>query len=345
MAMENEMVPEVILNRRHHYYQASRHLQYIFDGKSDCRKEKAAGHGQFMGKKKQDTAAVNKEITLRLTEEEEIKLRSGFLQDNGQNYVIIGHLSTELGTRESQQDSCYVSVDDKINAIGVVCDGMGGLQGGEIASQQALRTFVEDFEEIRYHENNFYDFFCREMRKIDRVVADLEDEAGHLLSAGTTLVAASIVEDRMQFVSVGDSKLYLIRGDSIRCLNREHNYFMVLKEKLEKGELTEEALYQEKDRGEALISYLGIGNLSIMDANPQPCRLMDGDILILCSDGLYRALTEREILLIVKKNPINLQKTLSELQKEAKEAMPVSQDNTTIVMMSYRKEPEDIWHL
>ncbi|MDO5145540.1 MAG: protein phosphatase 2C domain-containing protein [Eubacteriales bacterium] len=255
-------------------------------------------------------------------------------------YKVVGHLSTVVGTRANQQDACYVSVEKDSNAIGVVCDGMGGMWGGEIASRVALQTFVEDFEGVRYRENDFYNFFCEEMKKIDQIVADLEDDGGRALSAGTTFLAASIVENRLRFVSVGDSKLYIIRGEKIQCVNREHNYLMLLKEQYQRGEITGEVFWREKSKGAALISYLGMGNVDMIDVTPRCFRLREGDIVVLCSDGLYKALTEDQILAIVRKNPIHLEKTLQELQTEAKTASGISQDNTSIVMMSCRRNAD-----
>ena len=207
-----------------------------------------------------------------------------------------------------------------------------------MASQTALQTFVEDFETIRYRQKDYYNFFCNEVVKIDEMVADLTNEQGEIMSAGTTLVAVSIVDGYMQFISVGDSKIYVLRNGQLRTLNREHNYYLLLDEKYGRGEITQAEYIQEGARGEALISYLGMGNIRIMDANPVPMALMDGDIIILCSDGLYKALSEEQIAAIIRKNPINLEKTLQELQEEASAASPMAQDNTSIVLLSYRRK-------
>ncbi len=278
-------------------------------------------------------------ITLRLTEEESYNLMHGQNAEwTGEEYELIGQLSTVVGTRKNQQDSCYVNVDGGTNAVAIVCDGMGGLKGGEIASQSAVQMFIEDFEEIRYTEHNFYSFFCNEMVRVDAMVADLENEQGELLSAGTTLSAVAVVDGYLQFISVGDSKIYIIRGNEMACLNREHNYLLLLNEQLLNGEITEEEYAREQKRGAALISYIGMGNVHLMDANPEPWKLENGDIIIVCSDGLYKALNEEQIYTIVKKNPINLEKTLQELQEEAHRSSPRVQDNTSIVMLSYRKK-------
>lgn len=277
------------------------------------------------------------EITQQLTEEESTRMLRGMEDLYQRTHMVIGSLSTVVGTRKNQQDACFVSVEPDGSALGIVCDGMGGLEGGEKASQTALQTFVEDFEAVRYGQKDYYNFFCSEVIKIDEMVAELTNEQGETMSAGTTLVAVSIVDGYMQFISVGDSKIYVLRNGQLKTLNREHNYFLLLDEKFSRGEITQEEYVREGARGEALISYLGMGNIRIMDANPIPMALVEGDIIILCSDGLYKALSEEQIAAIIRKNPINLEKTLQELQEEASIAAPTAQDNTSIVLLSYRR--------
>lgn len=247
---------------------------------------------------------------------------------------IYGAMSTVIGGRESQQDSCYVDVEGG-NAIGIVCDGMGGLAGGELASQSSVCMFVEDYEKVRYQEGNLYDFLVDEMVKLDDMVADLEDERGNLLSAGTTLVATSVRNGYLQWTSVGDSKIYIIRGSDMECLTKEHNYLMLLNERLTTGKIDEEEYAREVKKGAALISYLGMGSLRLVDINSKPFALENGDIILLCSDGLYKALSEQQILEIVMENPADLPGTLEKLQIYARAAAGRAQDNTSIVMLLY----------
>lgn len=275
------------------------------------------------------------EITLELTPEENERNMMGNILWN-RDMIVESAISSVIGARESQQDSCYVDVEEDGNAIGIICDGMGGLAGGEIASQNAVRMFIEDYEQVRHELTNFYSFFLEEMIEIDSMVAELTDEAGNLLSAGTTLVAVSVKNGNFQWISVGDSKIYILRGDSVYSMAMEHNYLTLLNQRLREGSISEEEYASEVGRGAALISYLGMGNISLMDAYPQPIPLMDGDIILLCSDGLYKALTERQITETVHSYPGNLDAAASALQEQAAMVAGVTQDNTSIVMLSYR---------
>lgn len=277
------------------------------------------------------------ERTAELTPAESETLLLGHIWQQPENdSLVCGAISSVIGARENQQDSCYMDIEPDGNAIGIVCDGMGGLQGGEVASQQAVCMFVEDFEQVRRTENNFYHFFCNEMIEIDDMVAGLTDDRGELLSAGTTLVGVAIKNGFLQWISVGDSKIYIIRGDDMACVTQEHNYLMLLNKRLKEGTIDEEEYAKEVKRGAALISYLGMGNVNLMDANPNPLPLEDGDVVVLCSDGLYKALSDAQIYEIISKNTDNLELAVQELQMQAQMAAGRVQDNTSIVMLSYR---------
>lgn len=276
-------------------------------------------------------------ITVELTESDVSRMASWALE-NERKGKIYGQVSIAQGTRKSQQDSSYLNVEEGGDmALAIICDGMGGLQGGEQASQEAVKTFVEDFEVIRQQENNYYHFFQSEVEKIDKKVAELTDDDGVFLDAGTTLVAVAIKNGWMQWISVGDSKIYIIRKNDMVCVAKEHNYLNMLNEQLLNGEITEEEYAAEQVRGAALTSYIGMGNVSMMEMNHMQFELMDEDIILLCSDGLYKAISEERILEIVKEDPYHIDETLNKLQREAKAASIRSQDNTSIIMMLYKK--------
>ncbi len=275
-------------------------------------------------------------ITLEITPEESEKLMSGAIYLERPAGHLEGYFSAALGDRKNQQDSYYVNVENGTNAVGIICDGMGGLQGGELASQTAVQRFVESFEEVRYTESNLYPYFCYKMREIDQAVLSLKDEAGNPLYAGTTLVAVAIREGYLQWISVGDSKIYILRGNEMVSVAKEHNYATYLNDKLMEGNISEEEYAREIRRGAALTSYLGMGNVSLMDGNPDPFPLESGDVVILCSDGLYKALPEQQIFEIIRRNTNNLEAAMYELQEGARMASAhVKQDNTSIVMISY----------
>lgn len=239
--------------------------------------------------------------------------------------------SSVIGSRKSQQDSVFGYEADGW-ALGIVCDGMGGLNGGEIASRVALESLADAW----FAQKDLTDipaFFRREAVCADEKVYMQEAADGRRLQAGTTIVAAVVCEDGLYWLSVGDSRLYFIHGQEIFSLNEEHNYRRELNLMLQQGRLTAQEYEAEEYRAEALVSYLGIGDLSLMDISPSAYPLTEGDMILLASDGLYRSLCEEEILEIVRKNGKDVQQAADALTAAVKGRK--KQDNTSVVILRY----------
>ena len=168
-----------------------------------------------------------------------------------------------IGDREDQQDSSgYILKQDE--GLILVCDGMGGHEGGKLASGLAVQTFLSQYSE-NFVISNQTDFMIDIAKKTDLAIAQLKNEQVDLLKAGSTLVAILINRRKLMWCSVGDSRAYLIRDGEMVQLTQDHNYHTVLVEKLNAGLIGESEFTQENVRGEALISFLGIGNLSLID--------------------------------------------------------------------------------
>ncbi len=242
--------------------------------------------------------------------------------------------SSIVGTRKYQQDS-YACIETPEGVLAVICDGMGGLEGGERASALAVRTLVEDY--ISGSIADIRKFLRNEVIRIDTMVAKLCDDNGRPLGAGTTIAAvySDTEKGTMDWISVGDSKIYVIRNNTIQCIVREHNYRMMLNDMYMKGEITLEQYRGEEHKAEALISFLGIGNVSLMDENEAPIKLMQGDIVLICSDGLYKSLSEQMILAVISDNYFDMQRAADELTDAALRYSQRSQDNTTAVILQY----------
>ena len=167
------------------------------------------------------------------------------------------------------------------------------------------------------------------------MVTKLCDDNGRPLGAGTTTVAVYIDNGCMDWISVGDSKIYVIRNNTIQCIVREHNYRMMLNDMYMKGEITLEQYRSEEHKAEALISFLGIGSVSLIDESENSLQLMQGDIILLCSDGLYKSLSEQMILAVISDNYFDMQRAADELTDAALRYSSKSQDNTTVVLLHY----------
>jgi len=214
----------------------------------------------------------------------------------------------------------------------VVCDGMGGLSEGKTASL----TVVEKIKELYFSKENdidYPDFFLNSVDILDESVFNLRNEFGDKIKTGTTIVAIAIEKDCLFWFSVGDSRLYIIRGNEIVRATRDHNYFLSLNQSLKSGTITQKQYDDEASKGDTLISFIGMGGIDLMDINKEPLKLSSGDIMLLTSDGLYKILKDDEILNSVKNE--NVEGALETLMKNLITKNKTSQDNTTCILIKY----------
>lgn len=244
--------------------------------------------------------------------------------------------STNIGTRKYQQDAAKIPEAAQLKRgtnICVLSDGMGGMQGGEKASALCVETLFEDFYAGEPIEN-YPRFFEEEIEKVDRLVTKLADDDGNPIESGATLVSVIFDEGKLYWASVGDSRIYILRGNEIVQVNEDHNYYLTLRQKVQAGEITQEQADAEPSR-EALISYIGMNGVTLMDVNREPFLLEPGDMVILCSDGLYKSLDEDAIQLIASEYPHNIPLAAHMLTTVAVENRVGGQDNTTVIVAKF----------
>lgn len=260
-------------------------------------------------------------------------------QNDKAEHILFG-TSSVIGTRKTQQDAVVVSdteflqSNDFNRGIAVLCDGMGGLSGGELASFVTTKTIHDDF--VFMNPENIPEFFKAEVIKTDEIVYGLQDETGKLLGAGSTLASVVIDGDKLYWVSVGDSRIYIIRNSEMVQVTNDHNYYTLLKQKADSGQITQEEARNDP-RADALISFIGIGKGSLTDLNEQPFVLQNGDTILLCSDGLYKTLSDQTIAQILLANGQNPSSAATALTQAVMAENKRGQDNATVAVVKYYK--------
>lgn len=245
-----------------------------------------------------------------------------------------------IGRREYQQDALEISfpvVDSLPNHpwLAILCDGMGGMNGGEKASATCIEQMLCAFIGKDPNER-IPDFYENAIIDIDDMVNNLTDENGEYLGAGSTLISVVIDGEKLFWASVGDSHIYVIRGNEMVQVNQEHNYLQDLLQMVKEGRLTAEEAYSDPSK-EALTSFMGIGEIDLMDINQKPFKLKNNDCVILCSDGLYRALSDDEIKAITIRNAGDMQNAANELVASALNKGNPHQDNTSVITIRYNR--------
>jgi len=177
--------------------------------------------------------------------------------------------------------------------LAVVADGMGGYEGG----QEASRLAVETIEDVYGHEpaNDPRGALLKAFRAAHERIREYAESHPEFHGMGTTCTALALNDLHLYFAHIGDSRLYLVRGNAILRLTRDHSYVGRL---VESGVLRSEEAERHPQR-HILTAALGAGTDVAADAPTSPVTLENGDILVLCTDGLWSLVQESEILAIV----------------------------------------------
>ncbi|WP_419875702.1 PP2C family protein-serine/threonine phosphatase [Candidatus Pristimantibacillus sp. PTI5] len=205
-------------------------------------------------------------------------------------HVMAGS-AQHIGEREEQQDAyCFSSYEDteaikRRGMLAVLADGMGGYEMGKEAGQLASLTMLDEYTKKKTEES-VPRALAEALQLANKAVYELALEHELEWCVGTTLAAAVIHEDKLYWISAGDSRIYWYRGGRLLALTKDHIYANRLQEKVIAGELTQEEADTHPER-HLLTSYLGIPRVTEVNANQIPIRLLAGDWVILCSDGLY----------------------------------------------------------
>lgn len=200
-----------------------------------------------------------------------------------------------VGKRGHQEDSFVV-----VNAFDVmrikeqglffaVCDGMGGMADGALASQTAVQCLRTSFISM----NRAADLAGQLKDSIFRASAEVEGKIGG--DGGSTVVAGIVYQENLYFASVGDSFLYLLRDNDLYRMNREQNVcHSNYLEEIRDGN-ADPSDYKDQSEATALTGFLGMIGLEDVDCSVRPFPLREGDVLLACSDGVGGVLTEDDV--------------------------------------------------
>ncbi len=201
---------------------------------------------------------------------------------------------SDVGTnRPNNEDSCGFLIENNETAVFAVADGMGGYEGGEVASAMAVEITLQGWQESPPE----WGPAKRLARAVQRANIEIHNRAlavPELRMMGTTLTAVAVDRGMVSAAHVGDCRLYLIRGHKVVQLSKDHT---VIGEKVRMGLLSDDVARGHPERS-MLTRNLGHELIASVDRISIP--LVGGDRLILCSDGLYNVLRDSEIEYIVR---------------------------------------------
>lgn len=181
-----------------------------------------------------------------------------------------------------------------------VCDGMGGARGGNVASDLAMRTFVDTVFADYTSTCDIQKLLCRGVEKANTAVFEMSSGNEALRGMGTTLVSALISGNTASIVNVGDSRMYYIYGKECKQITRDHSFVRYL---VETGRLTEEEAETAPMKN---VITRSIGNEEKVLPDTFEVDISDGGYILLCSDGLTNCVKKEKLLhVITRKRAIN----------------------------------------
>jgi PPM family protein phosphatase len=198
-------------------------------------------------------------------------------------------LVSDVGTtRPDNEDSCGHFIENPDSVVFAVADGVGGYEGGEIASRMAVDILLEAYRE----SPPAWGAPKRLYRAITRANIGIHDKAlivPELSRMSTTMTAVAVEKGMLSAVHIGDCRLHLIRHSHISVVTKDHT---MVADRVRMGLMTAERAKTHPERG-MLLRSLGRELIASIDRITLP--LMERDRLILCSDGLYNTLEDKEL--------------------------------------------------
>jgi PPM family protein phosphatase len=185
------------------------------------------------------------------------------------------------GARAVQEDAYAFSEIPDGGMLVVVADGMGGHSAGELASELALKNFIAAFHEAG---GKIEDRLRKALQAAnDAIAKELQRNPG-CEGMGTTLIAACITSAGIEWISVGDSPLYLWRDKNLTRLNADHSLRPVLREMAERDEKN----VNPEDSSRNILRAALIGDeISMIDQSSKPIALQKGDFILAATDGIH----------------------------------------------------------
>jgi len=234
---------------------------------------------------------------------------------------------TDVGlVRENNEDSYFVSNTEvgKLHNVYVVADGMGGHQAGEVASAAAIQHFCAYLQANMYSTQYTEALLADAVKDANNKVFELSLQDMSKQGMGTTFSACCFDENNLYYAHVGDSRIYLLSHGELKQLTTDHTY---VEEMIAKGLMTEEEAEHSLNR-HMLTRALGTEYGIEVDAGYTP--LTEGDVVLICSDGLTNMLTDEEIASILN-GIVELETKADELVTRA--LQNGGHDNVTIVLL------------
>ena len=201
---------------------------------------------------------------------------------------------TDIGRkRKINQDYVYTAEQPLGNLpnLFIVADGMGGHNAGDYASKAAVEAIVQEVQHS--FEKNPMKIFEKAIELANSQIYKVASEHTDMEGMGTTVVVATFLGKYLQIANVGDSRLYVVNHEEIRQITRDHS---LVQEMVRLGGLDKEEARNHPDKN---VITRAVGVSQTVEPDFFTVELVEGDIVLMCSDGLTNMLEDEEIRMIM----------------------------------------------
>ena len=225
---------------------------------------------------------------------------------------------TDVGCQRENNEDSYAYWEpeedrefERLGRLVIVADGMGGVEGGQIASRIAVDSVREAYAASA--EPTPQQRLLEAFQFAHAQVQGKARENPSLRGMGTTLTAFALVRDQLSYAHVGDSRLYLLRASKLQPLTRDHSLV---------ARLVENGIVSARDaeshpQKHVLTAAVGVSDEILPDHASAPMSVLPFDVLMACSDGLWGQLSESEMSeILASKTPPEACRALVQLAKE-----------------------------
>ncbi|HJB24157.1 MAG TPA: Stp1/IreP family PP2C-type Ser/Thr phosphatase [Candidatus Jeotgalibaca pullicola] len=215
----------------------------------------------------------------------------------------------------------------------LLCDGMGGHQAGDVASEMAVSHMGEAWKPTSFTDcEQVSVWLLNTIQKVNRLIFQKSLDFTDLDGMGTTLVAATYIGKELVIAHVGDSRAYLYRNYQLKQLTEDHS---LVHELVKSGEISSE---EAKNHPQKNIVTRSVGTRESIQVDLTSIPVLENDILLLCTDGLSNMVDEEGIKGVLK-DWLSVEEKTNKLIESANEAGGL--DNISVVLADFSERREE----
>ncbi len=242
------------------------------------------------------------------------------------NFRIEYANGSDIGKVRSENQDYFGAYKTQDEHLFIVCDGMGGHEGGAEASKIAVTSIKEYFLNAQT-EKSVEQKLKEAIEYANLKIYEVSRQRNYARGMGTTVTAVVVKNGLMYYAHVGDSRIYLFRNGKTIHLTKDHTLVQQL---VDMGKLTEKEA-EEHPAKHQLLQALGVDEKVFVDVASEPLSLQEGDYILMCSDGLHGYVSEETIRSIVLTPNKKLIEKTEELIQKALQAG--GYDNVTVQLI------------